>query len=182
MVRSSSSAVNGPLSDQIHESAVHAVSAARPPRKARSSLPSGSAGSRIKPAAATKNRPIAAQPQLVGDQPPRLHATRPTVTAQRSAGARSAGRTVALRAQVSPRGRRKRRAASPRPFAHSALLRRRLLELDGGAGLLELRLDRVGLLLVHALLDGVGRPVDEVLGLLEAEAGDRAHDLDHLDL
>src|SRR5439155_15228255 len=40
----------------------------------------------------------------------------------------------------------------------------------------------VGLLAVDALLDRVGRSVDEVLGLLEAEAGDRADDLDHLDL
>src|SRR5689334_1644109 len=61
-------------------------------------------------------------------------------------------------------------------------LRRVLLEVDGGAGLLELRLDGVGLLLGDALLDRSGRAVDEVLGLLEAEAGDRAHDLDHLDL
>ena len=59
---------------------------------------------------------------------------------------------------------------------------RPLLELDRGAGLFELALDLVGLLLVHALLDGLGARVDEVLGLLEAEAGDRADDLDHLDL
>ena len=32
-----------------------------------------------------------------------------------------------------------------------------LLDLDGRAGLLELRLDLVGLLLVHALLDRLGR-------------------------
>src|SRR5581483_6492319 len=57
-----------------------------------------------------------------------------------------------------------------------------LLELDGGACLLELGLDLVGLFLVHALLDRLRRRVDEVLGLLEAEAGDRADDLDHLDL
>src|SRR5207248_2301945 len=57
-----------------------------------------------------------------------------------------------------------------------------LHELDGGAGLLELSLDRVGLLLVHALLDRLRRRVDEVLGLLESEAGDRTDDLDHLDL
>src|SRR6266480_1275126 len=57
-----------------------------------------------------------------------------------------------------------------------------LLHLDGGACLLELGLDRVGLLLVHALLDGRRSAVDEVLRLLEAEAGDGAYDLDHLDL
>src|SRR5581483_9246218 len=59
---------------------------------------------------------------------------------------------------------------------------RLLLELDGGAGLLELALDRVRLLLVHALLDRLRSRADEVLGLLEAKAGDRADDLDHLDL
>src|SRR5438067_13290447 len=57
-----------------------------------------------------------------------------------------------------------------------------LLDLDFGAGLLELCLDRVGLLLGDALLDRLRSRVDEVLRLLEAEAGDRAHDLDHLDL
>ena len=57
-----------------------------------------------------------------------------------------------------------------------------LLQLDAGACLFELGLDRVGLFLVHALLDrGRGR-VDEVLRLLQAEAGDRADDLDDADL
>src|SRR5688500_16915054 len=57
-----------------------------------------------------------------------------------------------------------------------------LLELDAGASFLQLRLDRVRLLLGGALLDGAGRAVDEVLRLLQAEAGDGADDLDHLDL
>src|SRR6478672_7020481 len=57
-----------------------------------------------------------------------------------------------------------------------------LFDLDGGAGLFELRLDPVGLLAVDAFLDRVRSAVDEVLGLLEAKAGDRADDLDHLDL
>src|SRR5207247_1312508 len=59
---------------------------------------------------------------------------------------------------------------------------RRLLQLDGGTGLFELALDRVGLFLGEAFLDRVGCTVDEVLRLLEAEARDRADDLDHLDL
>src|SRR3954453_21602578 len=42
-----------------------------------------------------------------------------------------------------------------------------LLELDGGACLLELGLDRVGLLLVHAPLDRLRSRVDEILRLLE---------------
>src|SRR5206468_5455843 len=57
-----------------------------------------------------------------------------------------------------------------------------LLELDGGTCLLELRLDRVGLFLREALLDRIGRAVDEVFRLLEAETGDCADDFDHLDL
>src|SRR5215475_9377620 len=42
--------------------------------------------------------------------------------------------------------------------------------------------DPVGLVLVHALLDRLGRALDQVLGLLETEPGKRAHLLDHLDL
>src|ERR671931_1043859 len=57
-----------------------------------------------------------------------------------------------------------------------------LLELYGGASFLELALDRVGLFLGDAFLDRVGRAVDEVLCFLQAEARDRADDLDHLDL
>src|SRR5690242_9879810 len=57
-----------------------------------------------------------------------------------------------------------------------------LLQLDGAAGLLELGLELVGLLALDALLDGLGGLVDERLGLLEAKAGGRAHDLDDLDL
>src|SRR3954470_22549359 len=57
-----------------------------------------------------------------------------------------------------------------------------LLQLDGAAGLLELGLELVGLLALDALLDGLGGLVDERLGLLEAQAGRRADDLDDLDL
>src|SRR5690606_5300989 len=59
---------------------------------------------------------------------------------------------------------------------------RELLELDGRAGLLELGLELVGLLALDALLDGLGGLVDERLGLLQAQAGRRADDLDDLDL
>src|SRR5512133_174560 len=59
---------------------------------------------------------------------------------------------------------------------------RALLELDGRAGLLELGLELVGLLALDALLDGLGGLVDEGLGLLQAQAGRRADDLDDLDL
>src|SRR5436305_9946115 len=57
-----------------------------------------------------------------------------------------------------------------------------LLDLDRGAGLFELGLDRVGLVLGDALLDRLRRRVDEVLRLFEAEPGEGADDLDHLDL
>src|SRR3954463_9203807 len=59
---------------------------------------------------------------------------------------------------------------------------RSLLDLDGGAGLLELLLELVGLVALDALLDGLGGLVDERLGLLEAQAGRGTHDLDDLDL
>src|SRR5438270_5904125 len=61
---------------------------------------------------------------------------------------------------------------NPRPprFATGSPNRRtNLLELDLGAGLLELRLDLVGLFFGDTLLDRLRRAFDEVLGLLEAE-------------
>src|SRR4051794_14527066 len=60
--------------------------------------------------------------------------------------------------------------------------RRALLQLDAGAGLLELLLELVGLVALDALLDGLRRLVDEGLGLLQAQAGRGTHDLDDLDL
>src|SRR5215218_1965441 len=59
---------------------------------------------------------------------------------------------------------------------------RPLLQLDRSALLLELGLDRVGLVLRHTLLDRLGRAVDQVLRLLQPQAGDLADHLDHLDL
>src|SRR3954451_11004479 len=58
----------------------------------------------------------------------------------------------------------------------------KLLDLDGSAGLFDLGLELLGLVLVDALLDGLGGLVDERLGLLEAQASRRADDLDDLDL
>src|SRR5882762_2016771 len=58
----------------------------------------------------------------------------------------------------------------------------RLLQFHLGASLLELGLDLVGFVLVHAFLDRLGGAFDEVLGFLEAEAGDGADFLDDLDL
>src|ERR1700733_7807435 len=57
-----------------------------------------------------------------------------------------------------------------------------LLDRDGSAGALEgfLRLRRG--ILVDLLKHGLRRAVDQVLGLLKAQAGERAHLLDDLDL
>src|ERR671912_758304 len=58
----------------------------------------------------------------------------------------------------------------------------RLHDLDLRAHVLELLADRLGLFLVDAFLQRLGRALDEVLGFLQPEAGDLADDLDDLDL
>src|SRR6266704_297204 len=58
----------------------------------------------------------------------------------------------------------------------------RLPDGDGGAGALEGRLPLVRALLVDLLEHRLGRAVHQVLGLLEAQAGQAAHLLDYLDL
>src|SRR5215472_7969708 len=58
----------------------------------------------------------------------------------------------------------------------------KLLDLHLGAGLFELLLDRRGFVLVHAFLDGLGRAVHQVLGFLQAQAGDFANRLDDVNL
>src|SRR5215470_8387248 len=57
-----------------------------------------------------------------------------------------------------------------------------LLDRDRSAGALEGSLGLLRGLLVDLLKDGLRRAVDQVLGLLETEAGERAHLLDDLDL
>src|SRR2546426_3123367 len=57
-----------------------------------------------------------------------------------------------------------------------------LLQFDGGALRFELLLDFLGFLLGHAFLYGAGRAFHQVLGLLEAQVGDRPDLLDHLNL
>src|SRR6266508_150676 len=57
-----------------------------------------------------------------------------------------------------------------------------LLEGDGGAGALDLLLGLRGRLLGDLLQDALRGTVDQVLGLLEAQAGQRSHLLDDLDL
>src|SRR5260370_34261158 len=58
----------------------------------------------------------------------------------------------------------------------------RLLEFPLGSRLFELRLDFGGLVLADAFLDVLGRPLDEVLGLFEAQPRERPDFLDDLDL
>ncbi len=57
-----------------------------------------------------------------------------------------------------------------------------LLDVDLTAGRFDLLLNLVGLVLRNAFLDRLGRALDELLGLLETEAGDPADLLDDLDL
>ena len=57
-----------------------------------------------------------------------------------------------------------------------------LLQGHSGAGLFQLALDLLGLLLVHALGDGLRSALDDLLGLLQAQAGDLADNLDDGDL
>jgi hypothetical protein len=57
-------------------------------------------------------------------------------------------------------------------------VKRVLLDLDGAAGLFDLGLELLGLVLVDALLDGLGASSTSALALLQAQAGRRADDLD----
>jgi len=57
-----------------------------------------------------------------------------------------------------------------------------LLDVNLGAGGFELLLQRFGVGLVHAVLHGLRRAFDQVLGFLQAQAGDFADDLDDFDL
>src|SRR5262249_22790832 len=60
--------------------------------------------------------------------------------------------------------------------------RRRLFQLDGGAGLLEFGFQFFGLLAVDALFDRARSGVDDGLRLFQAEAGRVADDFDDRDL
>src|SRR5437867_7326532 len=72
-------------------------------------------------------------------------------------------------------------AGSSNP-ARPAPAGRRLLDVDLTAGGFDLRLELRRLVLADAFLERLGRALDELLRLLEAEARDRPHFLDHLDL
>src|SRR6476646_11761568 len=90
--------------------------------------------------------------------------------------------TLPKRKHIVPAMQKGRRLAAPPFLSGSTKSRRSLLELDGSAGFLDLLLDLLGLVLVDAFLDGLRRAFDERLGFAQAEAGDRADLLDHVDL
>src|SRR5680860_678959 len=62
------------------------------------------------------------------------------------------------------------------------VLQPKLLQLDTRACIFELLLDLLGLVLRHAFLDRLGRTLDEVLGFLEAEAGNSPNLFNNVDL
>src|SRR5438309_1511260 len=59
---------------------------------------------------------------------------------------------------------------------------RDLFNLDSGAGVLELFLDGRRFFLGHSFLNGLRSALHEILGFLQAQAGNLAHHLDHVDL
>src|SRR4051794_41492451 len=83
---------------------------------------------------------------------------------------------------ITPPSLERQRAARCRTALRSLRKAKVLLQLDGAAGILDLLLDLLGLFLVDAFLDGLGRALDQRLRLAQAEAGDRADFLDHVDL
>src|SRR5262249_19412128 len=62
------------------------------------------------------------------------------------------------------------------------LSKRRLLKLNLRADLFERGLDLLGFVLGHAFLDGFRRTLDQILGFLQPEPGERTHFLNHFDL
>src|ERR1700722_19530947 len=90
-------------------------------------------------------------------------------------------------ARVAPRpglvtGRMNRHVLLISPASPRRSSPNRLFYLDRRPGLLELLLDLGGLVLVDAFLDRLGRAFNQILGLLEAESGDRPHLFDDVDL
>src|SRR6266536_2334323 len=94
----------------------------------------------------------------------------------RAERARRARRVRGLGRNSGPGRRHPSPASSPCPPAAE------LLELDFGAGAFELGLGLLGVLLGHLLEHGLGGRLDEVLGLLQPQAGEGADLLDDLDL
>jgi len=78
-------------------------------------------------------------------------------------------------------GRESRKSLSEHDTARKPESEDGLLDLDLGTGGLELGLDVLGFVLGHAFLDGLRSAVDQVLGFLEAQAGDGADFLNDID-
>ena len=73
-------------------------------------------------------------------------------------------------------------SAAPPGLFHAALCGTELLQGNLCADAFELRLELLGLFLRSLLLDDLRRGLDQLLGLLQAKAGDLADRLDDLDL
>ena len=116
--------------------------------------------------------------------------TKPTAWPILSAGPRGVNRCGSCRAGPRRVGERvrvagltvKRSGRRDRPQAEPAELELDYLTSTTGAGGLELGLGLLGVVLADLLEHRLGRGVDQVLGLLEAEVGELAHHLDDLDL
>src|SRR5699024_1512132 len=86
-------------------------------------------------------------------------------------------------ARGTPEGGRDRVVPPALPFRRVRGVPRTMsLDRDGGAGALQGLLGLGGGVLVDLLQDGLGGAVHEVLGLLQAQGGQRADLLDDLDL
>src|SRR6516225_10935484 len=86
--------------------------------------------------------------------------------------------------QLAPRGRRPR-AQPPEVIGrppHVTKIVTDLLYFDSCTRVFKLFFDFCRLLLVDSLLDQLGRGFDQILGFLEAEAGNRPNLLDYVDL
>src|SRR5216683_3463277 len=99
--------------------------------------------------------------------------------------AQSSKDTEARRARsLAPRGRRPG-AQRPTAIGHPPDMTKivtDLLYFDSRARIFKLFFDLCRLFLVDPFLDRLGRRLDEILGFLETEAGDRADLLDYVDL
>src|SRR3954468_12765237 len=84
--------------------------------------------------------------------------------------------------QLPPQPRGPARLSGQRRGRSGAVVESDLLDLHGGPGALQLRLDLGRVVLGHSLLDRLWRRLDQILGLLQAQAGDRADLLDDVDL
>src|SRR3989449_6412157 len=111
----------------------------------------------------------------------RPHRPRPERRPGRDRGARASEQECGKSAHVVDQRRPESRADGPVWPAASAPSPC-LLQFDDRALCFELLFDVFGFLLGHAFLHRAGRAFHQVLGLLQAQAGDRPDFLDHLNL